>query len=119
MVPACPLLHLVAVPKNTILILRVYVHALPILSPQSSQNRSPITLIVAPKHRLDSFRSFTRVVMRHGRKQVMRNMRIRDMMKHMVKNSIVSVHRCQSTSKPIPFRAVIMRQSSVRMLQKT
>jgi hypothetical protein len=80
---------------------------------QTLEDGGVIFQVVRSQHGLDGFRGFFSVVKRHGVEQVVSNMGVRDVMKHVVQNGTKgTINRRQRPAQPIKF---ILYSSATRV----
>lgn len=75
-------------------------------------------MIVWAENFLQCFRCFLRAVVRHPGEEMMRDMRVSDVMEHDVQNPIVTIHRRQCTPQPIPFLSGVVREGMICVLEE-
>jgi hypothetical protein len=57
------------------------------------------------------------MIVRHGRENVVHHMRISDVMKYVIENTIVTIDGAESALEPCPLLPPVMRHSRVGVLE--
>mmetsp|Transcript_10478 Transcript_10478/g.18316 ORF Transcript_10478/g.18316 Transcript_10478/m.18316 type:complete len:201 (+) Transcript_10478:849-1451(+) len=88
------------------------------LLPERHKHVATVTGIVGSQNLLNRYRGFLGVVEGHVGEEMMGDMRVRNVMEDVVKNSTITpVHCGHSASQPVPILVIVMGQVGVCVLQ--
>ena len=85
--------------------------------PQCFPKGGAIIGIIPSKYRLNGFGGLRHMIVRHVREQVVSYMAVREVVEHIVQDSIISVDCAQRALKPSPFLVGVVRYSDIGVLQ--
>nr|ACL52983.1 unknown [Zea mays]ACL53151.1 unknown [Zea mays]ACL53170.1 unknown [Zea mays]ACL53198.1 unknown [Zea mays]ACN35830.1 unknown [Zea mays] len=110
-------LELLVVPEDALAVLGLDVDALPGLAPGRLGNRGRVEVVVVPEDGPDRLGGLHGVVVRHGGEEVVRDVRVRDVVEHAVEDAVVAVHGGQRAAQPVPLARVVVGERRVGVLQ--
>lgn len=98
-------------------VLRLNKEAVAELTPEGKQDWCAIVAVVIPKQRLDCMGGLHCMIVRDSGEEMMDDVGISDVMKHLVQHAVVTVDGGERTTKPVPLVGVIVRERRVRVME--
>ncbi|KAI6669489.1 hypothetical protein NL676_004374 [Syzygium grande] len=120
----CTNSDLVLEPENAFLgpaipaaILLLHLKALSNLPPEGFDDRGGVDPVVQAEDGLDGSSRLDRVIVRHGRAEVVDNVGVGDVVEDLVEDAVVAVHRGEQSPEPVPLRRVVAGDVGMEVVQ--